>query len=154
MNGRQMITRCATLFILSLGVLTAIAISGCGSSSAPAASTITFNPSSWSYSIAGDTCAEFAVLVKYSDGTPMNNADVTIYGGFAFPRTPTHYQFYLGPNCIAGGSAAVNSGFTVQTDNYGVYSFSALVSFASGTFSDKIDAYSGSVYGSAAIVSN
>jgi hypothetical protein len=156
MNERRLFAKCATLFILCLGVMTGILIGGCGGSSgdsAPAGSTITFSPTSWSFSIAGDTCAEFAVLVKYSNGTPMPKANVSIYGGFAFPRTPTHYQFYLGPNCVPGGSKAVDSGFTAQTDDFGVYSFSALVSFSSNTFSDIVYAYSGSAFGSATLES-
>jgi len=162
------------LFLLILAfilVLSALLLA-CGKrkEGAPDGSTITFNPASHSQSgIAAPTCATFDVTVRYSDGTPMPNAIVTIYGPFAEPRNTANanarYQFFAYGNCDLnpGGNIPVDSGFQVQTNDSGIYTFSANIfdivtqTTPTGTltapnvFSDTIEAHSGQAFGSAAI---
>lgn len=135
----------------------------CGGNSdvTSANSTIKFNPSGHTQTgIAADTCVNFDVMVFYSDGTPRPKAFVTMYGPFAEPRNAARYQFYLNPNCnFAGaGNQKVDSGFQVQTNDQGIYSFSiniyATVGGLTNTFADSIEAHSGTAFASAAVEVN
>ncbi len=140
-----------------------ILLQGCGSSSrletAPDGSTITFNPSFSTLKSPVDICvSEINVIVRYPDGTPFPKGVVTISGGFAVPNVPGVnglglYQFYTAPNCAG---TAVNSGFQGQTDDKGVYTFSAFipgqVTLTTGltttnSFTDKLVAVSGTAVG-------
>lgn len=128
---------------------------------APAGSTITIIPSSLTISIAADTNLNWTVVVKKPDGNPMPNACLYISGSFAFPSNATHtgvhYQFYYyphGTNYTNGnflGNIPVNSPFIAQTDDFGQYTFSALVSAARQTFTGTIVVLSGLNVGTATV---
>lgn len=128
-------------------------------------STIKFNPTAHSQSgIAADTCVNFDVIVLYSDSTPRPKAFVTLFGPFAEPRNiadqSPRYQFYLFPNCELSGTVnqKVDSGFQVETNDQGIYSFSvniySTVSGSINTFKDEIEAHSGTAFGSAGVEVN
>jgi len=128
---------------------------------APAGSTITIKPSSLTISIAADTNLNWTVVVKTPDGIPMPKACLYISGSFAFPSNATHtrvhYQFYYypdGTNYTNGnflGNIPVNSPFIAQTDDFGQYTFSALVSAARQTFTGTIVVLSGLNVGTATV---
>jgi hypothetical protein len=123
---------------------------------APFGSEIIFTSGDYSASISAETCANFQILVQYSDGTPMPNAQVNIFGAFAFPRNTTNtnprYQFYAYANCdVNPANFAVDSGFRVEVGDNGTHTFSALISDPTVTFTDTIYAYSGSSVGTAGI---
>jgi hypothetical protein len=140
----KQIALCTLLFVMFSVVL----IHGCGDSStqctAPAGSTITVTGPSPS-SIMADTNFNF----------PMPKACLDISGSFAFPRNATqtgvHYQFYLKPDGTnnPSGNIAVSSPFSTQTDDFGQLTFSALVTAASGSFTDTIIVRSGANTGTA-----
>lgn len=150
------------MFSLCLGISSIILIAGCGSNSSqctpPAGSTITVTGPA-SFSIGADTNFDFTVVVKYPDTTPMPNACFNISGAFAFPRNAQqlgwHYQFYYYPGGTNNANnVPVNSPFDAQTDGSGTYTFSALVSVSTGTFTDSVVVRSGTVIGTAAFTSN
>lgn len=131
---------------------------------APAGSTITITPSNLTTRIAADTNLNWTVVVKTPDGNPMPKACLYISGSFAAPRNATHtgvhYQFYYypdGTNSTNGnihGNIPMNSPFIAQTDDFGQYSFSALVSTARRTFTGTIVVQSGLNVGTATITVN
>ena len=151
------------IFSLLLVSFSIVLIQGCGNSStqctAPDGSTITVTGPGTS-SISADTNFNFTAVVKTSDGNPMPKACLDISGSFAFPRNATqsgvHYQFYFFPDGTnnPGGNNAVSSPFSAQTDDFGQYTFSALVSVASGSFSDTVIVRSGTNIGTAAFIIN
>jgi hypothetical protein len=114
--------------------------------------------------IATDTNLNWTVVVKTPDGKPMPKACLYISGSFAFPRNATHtgvhYRFYYYPNGTNNtngnirGNIHVNSPFIAQTDDFGQYSFSALVSAASRTFTGTIVIQSGLSVGAATVTVN
>jgi len=151
------------LFTLIFVMFSIVLMQGCGDSStqctAPAGSTITVtgpNPSS----IAADTNFNFTAVVIMPDGSPMSKACLDISGSFAFPRNATqtgvHYQFYFSPDGTSNpnGNVPVSSPFSAQTDDFGQYTFSALVTAASGTFTDTISVRSGANMGTATFTIN
>ncbi len=164
------ILRLNYLVFLTILVLAMILSQGCGrkTETAPDESTVTFNPTSFTYKAPATIClSPIDVIVRYSDGTPFPKATVNISGGFAVPNVdPVSvtsgglYQFYSAPNC---GGVAVNSGFQAQTDVKGVYSFSIVIfGVISGqtttglpytdllnSFTDKLVATSGTAVGTA-----
>jgi hypothetical protein len=146
------------LFTLLFAMFSLVLIQGCGDSStqctAPAGSTITVTGPSPS-SIAADTNFNFTAVVDTPDGKPMPKACIDVSGSFAFPRnasqTGVHYQFYLKPDGTnnPSGNIPVSSPFSTQTDDFGQITFSALVTVASGTFTDTIIVRSGENIGTA-----
>ena len=122
------------IFVLALPIILVILFQGCGkkTDTTPAGSTITFNPTDFTISSPATIClSPINVIVRYSDGTPIPKALVTISGGFAVPNVDATmvtgsglYQFYSVPNC---GGIAVDSVFQAKTDDTGVYSFSAVI---------------------------
>ena len=142
-------------FPLLLALVSIILLLGCGNDkttcTAPAGSTIVITGPDIYQGIAADTCANLVALVSYPDGSPMPKACIDISGSFAFPRNATvtfpRYQFYYYPKCDVVANLAVDSGFGAQTDNSGVYSFSALITAGSGTFTDTIFVRSGANVG-------
>ncbi|MGC1453799.1 MAG: hypothetical protein WA946_01235 [Nitrospirota bacterium] len=153
-------------------ILIVIALQGCGRADThptgvPDGSTITVNPSTITYTSIANFSRDFAVTVKDKTGEPINKAQVQITGAFAEPRNATNttarYQFYRytgGENTV--GNIPVNSGFTAETDSYGVYNFSVtvygslLVSGVTVTnsFTDTIDISSGNAFGSVVLTIN
>ncbi len=155
-NAYSRLALFALLFV-SAGILAA----GCGTSTntkdctAPDGSTITINPATQpvdtgGFGVPGDTQLDWTVKVAYSDGTVMPRACITISGAFAVPSTYSIYQFQFYPSWITP-NAAVNSGFPAQTDDFGAYTFSTLITAGSGTFTDTIYARSGTNMGTATI---
>jgi hypothetical protein len=159
MNVRHVTMKSITVFMLCLGVASIILIAGCGSEiTAPDGSTITVNGPA-SFSIGTDTNFNFTVVVRYADGTPMPNASLNISGAFAFPRnaqqTVWHYQFYYYPGGTNNPSnVAIDSPFNAQTDDFGAFTFSTLVSVSTGTFTDTVVVRSGTSIGTAEFTSN
>jgi hypothetical protein len=81
----------------------------------------------------------------------MNNMQLYIDGAFASPRmdpTGNRYYFYDGWGCTDPAKYR-DSGFTATTDDFGTYRYSVavLVSAGSGTFTDTIKVYAGSILG-------
>ena len=151
------------LFTLLFVMFSIILIQGCGDSStqctAPAGSTITVTGPA-SSTITSDTNFDFTAVVKTSDGNPMAKACIDISGSFAFPRNATqtgvHYQFYFYPDGTSNpnGNVPVSSPFSAQTDDFGQYTFSALVTATSGSFIDTVIVRSGANMGSATFTIN
>ena len=143
------------VLILALLIIPISIFSGCGDNkSIPDKSTITINPTSWVVKdILGDTPANFTVVVRYSDGTPIPYANINITGAFAVPATAAFYQFYYYPggSIRPGGNSPVDSGFNDQTNVYGVYEFSAEVFGPGSAFKDTIYVNSGAVSGTATL---
>ncbi len=133
------------LLILALLISPVIMLQGCGKNeSVSDKSTITINPSAVTMkNPPSDTVVDFQVVVKYSDGTPTPYANIYISGAFAVPVTGALYQFYYYPNGTQNpnGNAAVNSGFNAQTDKYGVYDFSVVIT--GSAFKDTVYVTSG-----------
>lgn len=120
------LTKIALILILSLLTAPVFLLKGCGSPEASHGSVITINPSS-SGSIAcgsGTLVMPYRVTVLDKTSAPLQGVQVTISSGWAFPFVPTLYRFYADP---AGVTGPQSSPFTGVTDNYGVYSFSAVV---------------------------
>ena len=159
------------ILALLLVLLLITLISGCGNTkgtecTAPDGSKITITPSSQTITTGGTglgiaTNLNWTVVVKKPDGNPMPNACLYISGSFAFPSNATHtgvhYQFYYyphGTNYTNGnflGNIPVNSPFIAQTDDFGQYTFSALVSAARQTFTGTIVVLSGLNVGTATV---
>jgi len=142
------------LFIIAL-------MPGCGGENstdnctAPDGSTITITPSSQPIDTGGAGLAvpaslDWTVRVGYPDGTVMPKACITVSGAFAVPNGFGLYQFEFYPSS-ANPNVAVNSGFSAQTDDFGQYTFSTLITAPSGTFTDTIFVRSGTNQGSATI---
>jgi len=147
-----------TLLLVMLVVI--LMLVGCGTSGknciAPADSSVTVTGAGSFVGLAADTGVNYTVVVKYSDGSVMPKACVNISGSLAAPRNPggiaARYQFYFFPNGTNDpNNAAVNSGFDAQTDDFGAYTFSAMITAGSGTFTDTITVISGSNIGTATI---
>ncbi len=146
------------ILALLLVIFLVTMIQGCGSSStqctAPAGSTITVTGPA-AATITSDTNFNFIAVVKTPDGNPMAKACIDISGSFAFPRNSTqtgvHYQFYFFPDGTSNpsGNTPVSSPFSAQTDDFGAYTFSALVTAASGSFTDTVIVRSGANIGTA-----
>lgn len=144
--------------VLSILIASIAILVGCGKNNgATDGSTITINGPTQALTIADNTTQDYAVVVRYADGTPIPKAPLRITGGFAEPRnatnTTTRYQFYF----YAGGennptNVKVPSGFDAQTDDHGVYTFSVTifgtVGGAANSFKDTIVVYSGTAFGS------
>lgn len=136
---------------LPLVLVFILTLPGCGDDeavcTAPAGSSIVLTGPAVFGGISADTCANINAAVFYPDGKPMPKACINVSGSFAFPRntavTNPRYQFYYYPDCNVVANNAVDSGFNAQTDDSGVYSFSALISFGTGTFKDEIFVRSG-----------
>jgi|WetSurSiteA1Bulk_404760.scaffolds.fasta_scaffold63761_2 hypothetical protein len=142
-----------------------IALQGCGDAhptSVPDGSTITVSPSGLTSTITANISQDFSVTVKDESGSPINKAQVRITGAFAEPRNSTNtnprYQFYSflgGENTVGNGNIPVDSGFTGETDRYGVYNFSITIYGTVGglpnTFTDIINIHSGTAFGSVSL---
>lgn len=145
-----------------------IALQGCGKddkhpTSVPDGSIITVNPAATTMTIAATTSVDFSVSVKDKDGIPINKVPLRISGPFAEPRNATNttarYQFYRFPGGENNTSnVKVDSGFIAETDSYGTYNFSITIYGTVGgvpnTFTDTIDVYSGTAFGSAQLTLN
>jgi len=153
------------ILALLLVLLLITLISGCGNTkgtecTAPDGSKITITPSSQSINTGGTglgvaTNLNWTVRVALSDGTVMPKACINVTGTFAVPNGFALYQFYFYPNSNANpNNIAVNSGFAAQTDDFGQYTFSTLLSAASGTFTDTIYVQSGANIGNATVTVN
>lgn len=113
----------------------------------PDGSTITINPDAVELVSPTDAVQNYTVVVKYADGNPIPYAIVHISSAFSAPFIPAQFQFYYyvdGPN-NPEGNTAVNSGFYAQTDEFGIYEFSAVI-FGGTVFEDTIYLTSGSAY--------
>ncbi|HXY53428.1 MAG TPA: hypothetical protein VEM40_02015 [Nitrospirota bacterium] len=152
-----------TVILTLLFVLILITLAqGCGSESnsnnctAPAGSKITISPASSTISTGGvglfqPTNLNWLVTVDYPDGTVMPKACITVIGTFAVPNGYGLYQFFTGPNSTG---VAVNSGFSAQSDDFGQYTFSTLLTAGTGTWTDTLYVQSGTNQGSATITVN
>ena len=146
------------LFALALLVGAGILAAGCGTKAsdectAPDGSTIVINPTSQTWDTGGfgvgsDLQNDWTVKVNYPDGTVMPKACVTISGSLAVPSGFGAYQFQFYPSWTIP-NAPVDSGFLAQTDDFGQYTFSTLISGGTGTFKDTIYVRSGTNVGSA-----
>ena len=151
------------LFTLLFVMFSMVLIQGCGDSdtqcTAPAGSTITVTGPAAS-SISDTTNFNFTAVVNTPDGNPMAKACIDISGSFAFPRNATqtgvHYQFYFNPDGTSNpnGNVAVSSPFSAQTDDFGQYTFSAVVTATSGSFTDTVIVRSGANQGEATFTIN
>ena len=140
--------------VLLSGVLP---VAGCGlkkdDCAAPDGSTITISPetSTWETSGNGftqDVQNEWTVKVIYPDATPMPYACVRIWGSLAVPNGYGAYQFqYYSASTVP--NTAVDSGFTIQTDEFGQYTFSTLIPAGTGPFFDTLYFQSGASTASA-----
>jgi hypothetical protein len=132
---------------LALLIFSMVILQACGDSetTAPDGSTITVNPSDITITNVDDAALNFNIVVRYADGKPMPYAIVHITGSFAEPYGNAHYQFYYFPNGPSNptGNTAVDSGFDVQTDEFGVYNFSIVI-YGGSVFDDTIHFTSGS----------
>ena len=151
--GVPMTTAARILLILLI-----MAAAGCGRDNnsvtsdclAPFGSTITLDPPAPILKGGGlDLWQDFQVVVTYPDGDPMPKACINITGTFATGAIPA-YTFYYYPKAHAGNTA-VPSGFDAQTNNSGSYTFSILISSATGSFKDDIVVKSGANSGQAPI---
>ncbi len=115
---------------------------GAGGEEAPPSSTVTCVTGDISASIVGTTTWPISVKVLDSKGNPVNDALLTISGGFAAPRVPTRYYFHRSP---AGTDDVVLSPFTAYTDGRGMFDFSIVV--LPSVFTDNIQIQSGSSIG-------
>jgi hypothetical protein len=144
--------------LILLLILPLFVFNGCGNdsfNSIPDGSKISVGPDHSQTGIAADTTVNYTIVAIYSDGTPIPNARVKVSGSFAVPRANPHYQFYLYPDGPANlTNVTVDSGFFVRTGDDGTYMFSALISAASGSFSDSIICTSGTAIGTAQIEVN
>lgn len=153
----RLTVKLVSILVLVLIVSPVVLLESCGSKKSqntlPALSTITIGPDHTQLGIAADTTVNFTVVARYSDGSPMPNANIKISGSFAAPRNNAHYQFYLDPDGPSNpnGNTPVDSGFTIVTDDSGSYMFSAVIFLATGTFGDTIVGTSGTVIGTATI---
>lgn len=147
------------VYVLFLVLFFAVILQGCGLSkedcTAPNGSTITINPASqtWTFSsgsggLGGDLEDNWSVKVSYSDGTPMPYACIRVWGALAVPSGYGAYQFQYYP-APKNPNAPVDAGFTAQTDEFGMYNFSTLISAGTGTFKDTIRVQSGAISASA-----
>lgn len=154
------------IFPLLLVLLLITLVQGCGSENstdnctAPFGSSITINPSSETFKTSGGVVSsnlafDFQVTVLYPDKTPMPKACINISGVLAVPNTSAAYQFFFFPGgAQTPGNVAVNTGFAAQTDDFGQYTFSAVVSAGTSTFFDTITARSGTVSGTTLLTIN
>lgn len=141
------------VLVLALLIIPIALFPGCGDFKyVPDKSTITINPSSWTVKdILSDTYADFTVVVRYSDGTPIPYANIHITGAFAEPATAAFYQFYFYPGGSRIPNTIVDSGFNAQTDEYGIYRFSAEMYGPGSAFKDTIYINSGTVSATATL---
>lgn len=115
---------------------------------APAGSTITVMPVDPEIAITGyDVPYDLWVIVSYPDKTPMPKACVTITGAFASVSPTPLYTFDYYPVNDPKGPVYVQSGFTAQTDNSGVYRFSIFIPSSTVLFEDDIVVRSGTASG-------
>jgi hypothetical protein len=134
----------AMLFFVGCGASGTDSVTGCSNDDlAPFGATMTLNPVTSNTTVAVGT--DYTVSVLDSTGKrPLSGVCVSITGGFAAPSTGL-YTFQLYPTATSP-NIAVNSGFTVRTNNVGLYVFSALPAVGSGTWTDgTIKAVSGIV---------
>jgi len=151
----------AKLPLVLFSALLLILFQSCGKNdSATDGATITISPSAVTFILADTTTFDLTATVRYKDGTPYPKAVLTITGSFAQPRNATNttprYQFYNNANGeLNPNSIKVDSGFTAQADDYGNYHFSitvyGLVGGVKNTFTDSINIYSGSAFGTVAV---
>jgi hypothetical protein len=152
------------IFNLLLVLFIVVLTTGCGSENssknctAPDGSTITITPASQTISTGGvglrvPTALDWTVRVATPDKAVMPNACISVSGAFAVPNGFGIYQFQFFPSSVTP-NVAVNSGFSAQTDDFGQYTFSTLITAPSGTFTDTIYVRSGTNVGNAAISVN
>ena len=131
----------------------------CGDNkAAPDGATITFlEPSISLQGLTANVPVNLDLVLRASNGDPLPYTDVKITGYHAVPNPPGCYQFYYYPDATNVSNLAEDSGFIAQTDKYGKYNFSILVyQLSSGgtttnTFTDTIQATSGTAFGSISI---
>jgi len=149
------------ILALLLVLLLITLVQGCGGENstknctAPDGSTITITPSSQTLSTGGaglsfPTALDWTVKVAYPDGTIMPKACITVAGTFAVPNGFGLYQFQFYPSQVTP-NLPVNSGFSAQTDDFGQYTFSTLLSAGTGTWNDTIYVRSGANQGNATV---
>ncbi len=147
------------ILALLLVLLLIMLVQGCGSENsssnctAPAGSKITINPSSQTIHPTAATGLNWTVTVAYPDGSLMPKACIGISGNFAVPNSTQAYQFQFFPKDVVP-NLPVNSGFSAQTDDFGQYTFSTLISAGSVTFTDTITVQSGANIGTATLTVN
>ena len=142
------------LYIVGLWLVFTLVSPGCGDTfdALPDGSTITINPESASFNnITSDTIQNFTIVARYPDETPIPYALIKVHGPFAIPNSMGLYQFYYYPNGTQTlGNLTVDSGFKVQTDASGTYTFSVVV-FATSLFKETIYVESGTVSATAVL---
>ena len=118
--------------LLIAAVLLINSIYGCGNNTdnqAPDGSTITVNPTSWTFNnMWYDTIQNFQVVVKYSDGTPVPNAKLNISSDMSIQSSTqwTFYQFYFNADAtnVSPNYPVTGGAFNASTNDFGVYTFS------------------------------
>jgi hypothetical protein len=148
----KLTARLFSVLVLAFFIAPIVLFQGCGDNeSVTDGSTITLSPDDVTLTNAGETVVNFKVIVRYPNGTPVPYANLVISGGFAYPHWSASYQFYWYPDGDKNiaGNTAVDSGFRPQTNEYGVYDFSIVVS--GSPFTDTIYVTSGTAAGQADI---
>nr|MDA8101248.1 hypothetical protein [Nitrospiraceae bacterium] len=120
----------------------------------PDGSTLSVDPVSTTLTnVTVDTAVDFKVIARYADGSPIPYAKVKIEGSFAAPNAVNAYQFYYYPGGAKNpNNVAVDSGFTGQTDEFGIYRFSANVFGSATGFNDDINISSGTASTKATLI--
>ena len=142
--------------VIALALLISVAtlLQSCGKENTiPDGSALIINPSAVTLNnVPTDTPQNFTVVARYQDGIPIPYARIHISGSFGVPFVPSQYQFYYYPDGTwnPDGNVAVDSGFTGQTDKYGVYTFSIVV-FGGTVFDDTIYFNSGTATASVTV---
>ena len=130
-----------TIVSILLCSSTLLVFQGCGhktQETVPADATIEINPSSVSYSnafLVGDIIQNYEVVVRDKEANPIPKVGLSLSGSFAFPVSNTtglftspRYQFYYYKNGYNNpDNVKVDSGYTAQTNNNGVYEFSVVI---------------------------
>jgi len=146
----------AKLLVVLMLISSIFVFSGCGSKSegvVPDGSTITVGPDFKQTGIASwEVPVPFTVVVRYKDGSPIPKAKVNVAGHYAASSTFAGlYQFFLYADPTSSTNVKTNSPFDVITDDFGTYTFSALISAGMGSFTDTINVRSGTAMNSAII---
>lgn len=136
-------------FICSICILSIFFTIGCGGSGgsqdAPDGSTVEILPSGgYSATYPDDRCFPFFVVVRDPDGNPIPSVSVTVWSAFAIHSvySPTLvYQLYDSEFCTSG--TQMDNFHTDMTENDGIYTFSALVTTGTPTFTDTMRARAG-----------
>ncbi len=145
------IHRSTALLMMILLASAVFLLPGCGSQTpngdcqAPFGSTITFLKGAATLKLSGplpaDTFFDYIVSVQYPDGKPMSKACLNISGSLAQSANTSQlwaYQFWYLPGGEGqAGNYKVFSPYEAQTDDFGQYSFSIVLTAGTGTFFDQ-----------------